>query len=71
MKNNMTYIETRFPPDYYGRIQKTQFNEHVPVNKTDGETLLTVIVVIMVIAIVTHQINQSLIEQKNNTNQYE
>jgi len=27
--------------------------------------------VIMVLAIVTHQMNQSLIQQKNNTNQYE
>jgi len=67
----MTYIETLFPPDYLGGIQKSSVNEHAPANKTDGTTLFTVILVIMVLAIVTHQMNQSLIQQKNNTNQYE
>jgi|LakMenEpi03Aug12_release.lakeMendotaPanAssembly.Ray.scaffolds.fasta_scaffold944103_2 hypothetical protein len=67
----MTYIETRFPPDYFGGIQNPYLNENAPINKTDGTTLLTVILAIVVVAIVTHQLNQSLIQQKNNTNQYE
>lgn len=67
----MTYIETRFPPDYFGGIQNPYLNENAPANKNDGTTLLTVILVIMVFAIVTHQMNQSIIQQKNNTNQYE
>jgi hypothetical protein len=71
IKNNMTYIETRFPPDYFGGIQNPHLNENAPINKTDGTTLLTVILAIVVVAIVTHQLNQSLIQQKNNTNQYE
>lgn len=69
--NNMKYIETRFPPDYYGGIQKNQVKHHAPKNKIDGTTFATIILVIVAVIIFTSQLDQSLSPKKNNTNQYE